>query len=235
MLPSVTACGLDGLPAKFLIQTCKSIATPFSLLFNSSLQSGIFPTPWKYSKITAIPKTSPSTVPTDYHPLSLLPIVSKLLERHVLNILLEICQDQHLIYDYQFSFLPLRSTSSALIYATHFISSSLDNRVPVCCVFLDLKKAFHSVPHQPLIDLLATLPIPSFLVHWFHLYLSGRSQSVHYNGSASDSAPVTCGVPQGSILGPLLFLIYINSICQTNLSSHSGLIVYADDILPLAV
>ena len=140
MLPSVTACGSDEIPAKFLKSTFHSICIPLSLLFNSSLQQGIFPAPWKQSKITVILKISPpSTFSTDYRSISLLPIVSKLLERHVYNILMDICLDQYLISDCQIGFLPNRSTTSA---ATHLISSSLENHVPVCGVFLDLKKAF---------------------------------------------------------------------------------------------
>ena len=168
---------------------------------------------------------SPSISPTDYHSISLLPIVSKLLERHVFNILIDICLDHHLISDCQFGFLPKRSTTGALLYATHSISSSLDKHVPVCGIFLDLKKAFDSVPHQPLLNLLSNLPIPLLLINWIHSYLVNRSQSVHINGFSSNSAPVTSGVPQGSILGPLLFLLYVDSICQTSLSHCFKLIV----------
>ena len=233
-LPSVTACGLDGIPSKFLKLTSHSIASPLSLIFNSSLQSGIFPSAWKCSKIIPIPKTSPSSsLPSDYRPISLLPIISKLLERHVFNILLDICLDNNLISDFQFGFLPNRSTTSALLYATHFISSSLNSHLSVCGIFLDLKKAFDSVPHQPLIDVLSSLNIPSFLVNWIHSYLTSRSQFVYINGSFSHKSPVLSGVPQGSILGPLLFLLYINKICQTKISPHSKLVVYADDILLL--
>ena len=118
-------------------------------------------------------------------------------------------------------------TSSALLYATHFISSSLNNQIPMCGNFFDLKKAFDSVPHRPLIQLLANLGTPQFLVNWLHSYLSNYSQSVYYNGFSSENASVTSGVPQGSILGPLLFLLYIDSICQCKLSPQSRLILYA--------
>ena len=198
------------------------------------LQSGILPSAWKCSKIIPIPNTSPSSsLPSDNRPISLLSIISKLLERHVFNILLDICLDNNLISDFQFGFLPNRSTSSALLYATHFISSSLNSHLSVCGIFLDLKKAFDSVPHQPLIDVLSSLNIPSFLVDWIHSYLTSHSQFVYINGSFSHKSPVHSGVPQGSILGPLLFLLYINKIGQTKISPHSKLVVFADDILLL--
>ena len=101
--------------------------------------------------------------------------------------------------------------------ATHFIASALDKHSSVCGIFLDLKKAFDSVPHKPLIDLLSSLNIPCFLVNWIHSYLSSRFQSVFINSSSSRASPVVSGVPQGSILGPLLFLLYFNQIC---LSPH---------------
>ena len=109
--------------------------------------------------------------------------------------------------------------------------SSLEHGTSVCSVFLDLKKAFDSVPHRPLLNTLATLNLPSHLLCWIHSYLSNRSQRVKVSGCLSQPCQVLSGVPQGSILGPLLFLIYVNDITNVSLSPQSNLILYADDIL----
>ena len=132
---------------------------------------------------------------------------------------------------YQFGFLPNRSTSSALLFATNSFHKILQNNKAICACFLDLKKAFDTVPHAPLIDLLSSLNCPPSLLKWSHSYLSSRSQQVVLNGSSSSSLPVLSGVPQRSILGPILFLIYINGITSIPLSPSSTLILYADDIL----
>ena len=118
---------------------------------------------------------------------------------------------------------------SALLYSTHTIHSILDSNSAVCGVFLDLSKAFDSVPHQPLLDMLAS-SLPPHLLNWIHSYLLNRSQKVILNGSTSSFLHVSSGVPQGSILGPLLFLIYINGVTDVPLSPLTHLILYADDI-----
>ena len=112
----------------------------------------------------------------------------------------------------------------------HTIHSILDSNSAVCGVFLDLSKAFDSVPHQPLLDMLASSSLPPHLLNWIHSYLLNRSQKVVLNGSTSSSLHVSSGVPQGSILGPLLFLIYINGVTDVPLSPLTHLILYADDI-----
>ena len=135
-----------------------------------------------------------------------------------------------LISPFQFGFLPQRSTVSALLFSTHSILSLPESNPSVCGVFLDLKKAFDSVPHQPLLDLLSSQNLPPHLLNWIHSYLLNRSQAVVVNGSTSPSLPVSSGVPQGSILGPLLFLIYINGVTDIPLSISSQLTLYAGDI-----
>ena len=119
---------------------------------------------------------------------------------------------------------------SALLYSTHTIHSILDSNSAVCGVFLDLSKAFDSVPHQPLLDMLASSSLPPHLLNWIHSYLLNRSQKVVLNGSTSSFLHVSSGVPQGSILGPLFFLIYINGVTDVPLSPLMHLILYADDI-----
>ena len=155
-LPTKTASGPDGISSYILKSTASSIASPFSHIFNLSISSGLFPLTWKSSHIVPIPKSSPpSTSPSDFCPISLLSLVSKLLEKHVHSILLDFCFQQDLISPCNLvSFL---LTQQPLPYCTvpmHSVLSLLESNFSACSVFLDLKKAFDSVPHSPLLNLL---------------------------------------------------------------------------------
>ena len=117
--------------------------------------------------------------------------------------------------------------------ATQAIHSSLDHSTPVCGVFLDIRKAFDSVSHSGLLHKLSSIGLPSHLYSWFCSYLANRTQSVKVGNSVSSTLPVLSGVPQGSILGPLLFIIYINDIPDLDPEFLSRMFIYADDILLL--
>ena len=231
-LPSKTASGPDGISSWMLKSTSSSIASPLCHIFNLSISSGLVPLDWKSSFVVPIPKSAPtSSSPSNYRPISLLSLVSKLLEKHIHTLLYDFCISNNLISPFQFGFLPYRSTISALLYSTHTIFSLLETYSSVCGAFLDLRKAFDSVPHQPLLDLLASSNLPLPLLNWLHSYLLNRTQCVVVNGSSSSSLLVSSGVPQGSILGPLLFLIYVNGLTDLPFSPLTRLILYADDIL----
>ena len=145
----------------------------------------------------------------------------------------DFCATNQFLSDSQFGFCPGRSTEPALLSVTHSWLSSLDSHNSICATlkFFDLRKAFDSVPHQPLMLTLSSIGLPSHLTSWLHSYLCNRSQQVILNGSASPKSHASSGVPQGSILGPLLFMIYINSLSEISLSPSSKFILYADDIL----
>ena len=195
-IPLDTAPGSDGISSPMIHHTAHSISLPLSLIFNSSLSSGIFPSDWKNSFVTPIPKSkSSSSSPSNFRPISLLPLISKVLERHVFNYMYDFCLSHKLLSDSQFGFRPGFSTETALLSILHSWHTSLDSINSVCSVFFDLTKAFDSVPHKPR---LSAIDLPSALLIWLNNYLFDRSQQVVVNGSTSSKSHVSSGVPQGS-------------------------------------
>ena len=203
------------------------------MIFNSSIMSGTFPDEWKISNIVPIPKKSSPSSPSDFRPISLLPLTSKIVERHLFNWLQKFCGTNNILSPCQFGFRPHFSTESALLTTTKLWFSLLDSGSSICAIFFDLQilKAFDSVPHEPLLDILSKYNLPSHITRWFRSYLTRRSEYVVVDGSVSSKHMVTSGVPQGSIPDPLLFILYLNDISTLSFPSSISLTLYADDIL----
>ena len=157
-MDGISISGVDGISTKMLQFTAYSIASSLTNLFNQSLTTGTYPSEWKHARIVPVPKSdSPSASVSGYRPISILPIVSKVLERHVKDIIDKFLTEKYPITDYQWGFMHHRSSVSALIAVIHDWLSALDGVLEVCVVFFDVKKAFDSVPHAPLLEKLAEI------------------------------------------------------------------------------
>ena len=181
--------------------------------------------------MTPIPKDGNKSFPLNYRPVSLLSLVSKILERIVHSKLSSFIYSNNLMSNCQFGFRPKSSTQEALLSVTHSWCQLLTNHQQVAAVFFDVRKAFDSVPHDRILNSIWRIGIRGSLLHWLEDYLINRKQRVVLDGVTSQQAHVTSGVPQGLILGPLLFNIFMNSIDKLQLSENTKLILYADDIV----
>ena len=220
------ACGSDSISHRMLKNTCLSISKPLSILFNRSISEGIYPDIWKIANVTPLFKKGDKSDVSNYRPVSLLSCCGKLFERIVFKYMYNFLLENGLLYKYQSGFLPNHSTTLQLIDIYHHICQSFDNRQISCMVFCDISKAFDRVWHKGLLFKLQENGIHGNLLTWLSSYLSNRYQRVVLQSSESSLRLIQAGVPQGSVLGPLLFLIYVNDIAD-NLLSLTRL--YADD------
>ena len=197
-----------------------------TLIINQSLCTGIFPDELKIAKINPIYKKDDPHLTDNYRPISLLPSISKVFEKVVFLQLYTYFNENNLLYDSQYGFRSLHSTEFAAIEITDKIYQNLDNKKSPLAIYLDLSKAFDTIDHSILIHKLEYYGIKGTSLKWFTSYLTNRKQYVQFNNETSSSNLISTGVPQGSILGPLLFIIYMNDIAKVTTKFHFTL--YAD-------
>ena len=221
------SAGPDKISGRLLKLASPCISFSLARIFNSSISKGIFPNDWKCARVTPIFKSDLHSDPSNYRPISILPIVARLFERIIFDQFYDYLMMNNLLAPEQSGFRPMHSTVSALLKATDLWLTNMDEGLLNGILFVDLKKAFDTVNHDILIRKLSLFGVKGSVLSWFLSYLSDRRQHCCVNGVASSEKFITHEVPQGSVLGPLLFIIYINDFPKCLSEAIPNM--YADD------
>ena len=221
--------GIDDLPAGMIKDCSKVISQPLAYIINLSLSSGVFPSVWKKAKITPVHKKGDMSKPENFRPISILPIFSKILEKAAHSQLSQFLEENNLLTECQFGYRQNRSTKLASTLLFDNIRSLIDNGKLVGAIYIDLTKAFDTIGHGVLLSKLQEYGIKGTALEWITNYLFNREESVYANGQFSSKQNMLSGVPQGSILGPLLFVIFYNDFPEY--LKHCSCVMYADDTI----
>ena len=207
-----SAAGWDSLKPSIINNIKEYVKLPLACICNLSFSTGVFPTELKLANVAPVFKANDEMTFTNYRPVSVLPVFSKLVERLMYNRLVTYINENRLLYKYQFWFQEGNATYMALIVLIGKVTEALDKGESVIGVFLDFSNAFDTVDHGILLAKLHKYGVHDTALKWFEDYHTNRMQYVTYNSIKSEQKMIDCGVPQGSILGPLLFLLYIDDL-----------------------
>ena len=210
-----------------MLKLCpNNIALPLQIIFNKSLHQSKYPTNWKLTQVIAVFKKGDSSLPSNCRPISLICCVGKIMERVIYKHVYNYLHQNKLIYEYQSGFLPKHSTVHQLLEIYKSILNSLEKKEANCFVFCDFSKAFDKVWHRGLLYKMKAYGIIGNLINWLKSYLKARRQKVVIKNNSSAYCEISAGVPQGFVLNPLLFSIYINDIADKLISLNR---LFADD------
>ena len=215
--------------APFVLKNCAAeIAPMLEIIFNQSLNTGVLPSDWLTANICPVFKKGSRNIPSNYRPISLTSSCCKIMEHIIFHAIMEHVQHNNILIDNQHGFRSGHSCQTQLISLVEDLSYAMDSGFQTDVILLDFSKAFDTVPHKRLLNKLQNCKINNFIMTWIKSWLTQRTQCVVVDGISSSSVSVLSGVPQGTVLGPLLFLIYVNDIAS---GVSSSIRLFADDCI----
>ncbi|KAG8261726.1 hypothetical protein J6590_108181 [Homalodisca vitripennis] len=221
--------GSDKIRAKDVVYVSGKIAHVIARMINTSLQNGVFPDSLKISVIRPVYKSKDKKQFSNYRPIAILPTIEKIFERYVSNYLNKYLKENNILNPNQYGFQKNKSTEHALKSFANKVNGFMNSRSHALASFIDLSKAFDTIEHKELLKSLEGIGIRGIYLSWFESYLRNRKFTVKVENEYSDLKTITLGVPQGSLLGPIMFLIYLNGLFE--LITDCTILAYADDIV----